>query len=159
MPDFKPIETQEAFDAMIRERLERNTRSVTAEVTKKFEGWISPEDAKKDTDPLHQQIAALTEQIKGHETTIADLTAKNTAHETAAVKRRIAHELGIPFEMADRLSGSTEDEIRADAEALSKFVTGSVQPAPMYSAETPPSNTTDAALKKMLHDMKQNART
>ena len=127
MPDFKPIETQEAFDAMIRERLERNTRSVTAEITKKFEGWISPEDAK------------------------------NTAHETAAVKRRIAHETGLPFEMADRLSGSTEDEIRADAESLSKFVTGSVQPAPMYSAETPPSNTSDAALKKMLQEMKQNA--
>lgn len=154
---FKPIETQEAFDAIIRERLERNTRSVTAEVTKKFEGWISPEDVKKETDPLNQKITDLNEQIKGHETTIADLTAKNTAHETAATKRKIAHELGIPFEMADRLSGSTEEEIRADAETMSKFVTGSTQPAPMYSSELPPSNTSDAALKKMLQDMKNNA--
>lgn len=156
MSDFKPIETQEAFDAMIRERLERNTRTVTAEVTKKFEGWISPEDAKKGTDSLNQKITALTEQIKGHETTIADLTAKNTAHETAAVKRKIAHEVGLPFEMADRLSGSTEEEIRADAETLSKFVTGSVQQPPMYTSETPPSSTSDAALIKMLQEMKQN---
>lgn len=157
MPDFKPIETQEAFDAMIRERLERNTRTVTAEVTKKFEGWISPEDAKKGTDSLNQKITALTEQIKGHEATIADLTAKNTAHETAAVKRKIAHEAGLPFEMADRLSGSTEEEIRADAETLSRFVTGGAQPTPMYSAEVPPANTSDAALKQMLQEMKQNA--
>lgn len=156
MPDFKPIETQEAFDTIIRERLERNTRSVTAEVTKRFEGWISPEDAQKSTDTLHQQITALTEQIKGHEATIADLNAKNTAHETADIKRKIAHEVGLPFEMADRLSGSTEDEIRVDAENLSKFVTGG-KSAPMYSAETPPSNTSDAALKQMLQDMKQNA--
>lgn len=42
--EFKTIETQEALDAIIKERLERNTRSVTDSVTKKYEGYISPDE-------------------------------------------------------------------------------------------------------------------
>ena len=42
MSDFTAIETQEEFDNAIKDRIERNTRSVTAEVEKKFEGFISP---------------------------------------------------------------------------------------------------------------------
>ena len=75
--EFKVIDTQEAFDAAIKARLERNTKSVTEEVTKKFEGWLSPDEAKKTAD----QIASLTKEIETGKATIADLTAKNTAYE------------------------------------------------------------------------------
>lgn len=131
--EFTPIETQEAFDAAIKDRLERQKKSVTAEVTKQYEGWVSPDDAKKSAD----QIAQLTKQV-------SDLTAKNSAFELGAMKTRIAHESGLPFELAERLTGTTEDEIRKDAEVLSKFA-AHPQPSPQYSPEKPVSASTDAA--------------
>ena len=152
--EFKAIETQEAFDAAIKGRLERNTRTVTEEVTKKFEGWISPEDAAKNSGSLNQQIADLSEKLKGHEATIADLTAKNKAYENSSVKLKIAHEAGIPFELADKLAGETEEEIRADAEKLARFMQAS-QPVPMFSGEKPAGRSQDAALLEVLQELKK----
>jgi hypothetical protein len=40
--EFKIIDTQEAFDAAIKARLERNTRSVTEEVTKSMKDGFLP---------------------------------------------------------------------------------------------------------------------
>lgn len=146
--EFKVIDSQEAFDAAIKARLDRNTRSVTDEVTKKFEGWTSPDDVKKHTD----QITALTDKLKESETKIADLTAKNSAYEIASVKTKIAHEVGLPYELADRLSGTTEEEIRKDADALSKFAMHP-QATPSFSAETPPAASADAAYRALAHDL------
>lgn len=119
--EFKAIETQEALDAIIKSRLERNTKSVTdsvkAEIMKKYEGYISPDDAKKSAD----EIASLTEKLKASETTIADLTAKISANEISSAKMKIALETGLPSALADRLTGSTEEELRKDAELLAQF--------------------------------------
>ena len=146
--EFKVIETQEAFDAAIKARLERNTKSVTEEVTKKFEGWISPDEAKKSAD----HIASLTKEIEAGKATIADLTAKNTAYEISSVKMRIAHETGLPYELAERLSGSTEDEIRKDAETLSQF-TSQAQATPSFTSEPPVGNSTDAAFRALAQSL------
>jgi hypothetical protein len=124
--EFKAIETQEAFDAAIKARLERNTRSVTEEVTKKFEGYISPDDAKKSTD----RITALEKELADGKATIADLTAKNSAYEISSVKMKIAREAGLPAELAERLNGSTEEELKKDAEALAALVKPAHQPRP-----------------------------
>lgn len=60
MPEeFKPIETQEAFDAAIRSRLERNTRTVTEEVTKKYEGYLSPDEVAAAKDEQANTITEL----------------------------------------------------------------------------------------------------
>ena len=59
MSEFKVIDTQEAFDAAIKERLERQRKAVTDEVTKKYEGWISPEEAGKSAE----RIAGLEKQV------------------------------------------------------------------------------------------------
>ena len=148
MPEFKPIETQEALDAIIKDRIERAKKSAADEAAKKYEGYLSPDDVKKHTD----QIAALTDKIKESETKIADLTAKNSAYEIASVKTKIAHEVGLPYELADRLSGTTEEEIRKDADALSKFAMHP-QATPDFSPETPPAVSTDAAYRALAHDL------
>lgn len=125
--EFKAIESQEALDAIIKARLDRNTKSVTdsvtAEVTKKYEGWISPDDAKKSAD----EIAALTEKLKASETQVADLSAKISANEISSAKLKIALETGLPSALADRLTGSTEEEIRKDAELLAQFAKAGAQ--------------------------------
>lgn len=148
MSEFKAIETQEALDAILKDRLDRQKKTVTDEVRKQYEGWISPEDAKKTAD----QIAALNGKLSDSEKTIADLTAKNSAYEIASVKTKIAHETGLPYELAERLSGNTEEEIRKDAETLSKFASQQ-QPTPNYSSEPAVGNSTDAAFRALAHDL------
>ncbi len=150
--EFKANETQEDFDAAIKARLDRNTKTVTDEVKKSYEGYISPEDAKK----LTEQVEALTKQLAERDGSIADLTAKNKAYETASVKARIAHEKGLPYELAERLSGETEQDIAADADKLAQFVSAGKASAPLY---TPAGNTgmsvkgADAAVMSLLDSL------
>lgn len=140
MSEFKVIETQEALDAIIKDRLDRQKKAVTDEIKKQYEGWISPEEAKKTTD----QIAALNGKLSDSEKTIADLTAKNSAYEISSVKMRIAHETGLPYELAERLSGTTEEDIRKDAETLAQF-TSQAPATPSFSSEPPVGDSTNAA--------------
>ena len=156
MSEFKTIETQEELDAVIKDRLSRNTKTVTAEVTKQYEGYISADDAAKSKEKFEKEIEKLKAQITEKDTSIADLTAKNTAYETAAVKAKIAREYGIPAELADRLSGSNEEEYKADAEALSKFVAQKEPPAPMFNGDrggSSSASSTDAALLSVLNEL------
>ncbi len=137
MADFKPIETQEAFDAAV------------ADVKKQYEGWLSPEDYNAKT-------ADLANQLEANKTTIADLTAKAKAYESGALKMRIAHENGIPYELAGKLSGDTEEELKKDAEALAKFVKNQ-QPQPLANTEHGHVDTNDeyAPYRELLARMKK----
>ena len=151
---FEPIETQEAFDAAIKSRIDRNTKSVTDEVTKKYEGYISPEDASKQTAELNKEIKDLTAKLGERDSSIADLTAKNKAYETASVKTRIAREYNIPYELADRLSGDTEDDIKKDAEKLSAFV-GRKKTAPLFDLDSG-GGKDDSAYKNLLKSIRKD---
>lgn len=147
--EFKIIDTQEAFDSAIKSRLEHNTKTVTEEVTKKFEGWLSPEDVTK-------QISGLSGKIKENEQIIADLTAKNKAYENSLIKIKIAFETGLPFELSERLSGETEKEIRADAEKLAGYVNSAKKPSPKFFSELPPNDSQKTALLSMLRKLNNN---
>lgn len=142
MAEFKPIETQEAFDAAIKDRIERAKKAAADEAAKKYEGWTSPDDAKKSAE----QITALTAQV-------ADLTAKNAAAELGAMRTRIAAETGLPYALAGRLTGDTEEAIKADAEAFAKLIASAPSPSPQFSPETPATNAQDAALMAMLGEL------
>lgn len=152
MSEFKIIETQEQFDAAISERLKREQETIK----KGFEGWLSPEDEAKK---YAGYLSPADEKKKYEKYLSPEEAAKKDAiiqgHERTAVKTRIAHETGLPYEMAARLSGETEEEIRKDAESLSRFV-GRQQPAPpLASTERGvPESETRAALKGMLDGLK-----
>ena len=152
--EFKAIETQEELDAIIKARLDRNTKTVTDEVKKSYEGYLSPDEVKK----LTEQVDTLTKQLTEKDTSIADLTAKNKAYETASVKARICHEKGLPYELAERLSGESEEDIAADAEKLSQFVSAGKPTAPLYTpaVNTGAANLTDAAYRSMLGELSGN---
>lgn len=135
--EFEPITTQEAFDSAVAERISANT----AEVEKRFEGYMSPDDVQKNNDALNQQIA--------------DLTAKNKAYEVSAIKRKVALENGLPEELIERLTGETEEEIKADAEKLSKF-SAKKKPTPQFSGEKPTTDAKNAAYMSMLHSLNKN---
>lgn len=125
MGEFKTITTQEEFDAAIGERIKREKETLA----KKYEGYMSPSDfaekekaSKAAYDELKGKFDKLQKDAEGHDKAMQELNAKLKGYETDSVKTRIAHEAGLPYEMAKRLTGETEEEIKKDAEALSKLV-------------------------------------
>lgn len=149
MAEFKIIETQEQLDAIISDRVKRERASVEKQyagymspdaVAEKYRGYLSPDDAaEKYKGYLAPDEAAKKDaQIKGYETN--------------SVKMRIAHETGIPFEMAGRLSGDTEADIRKDAETIAKFMKTNYK-APLRHDDGG-EGTDRASLRQMLKNMK-----
>ena len=135
MAEFTPITTQEQFEAAMKDRMDR--------YAKKFEGYTSPDDLAKIKSDYDGQIATLTKTAEenakkyaGYDKELAERDAKIKGYETASVKTRIAHEVGLPYELSGRLSGDTEDDIRKDAESLVGLIGKGHQTAPLASSET-----------------------
>jgi hypothetical protein len=151
---FKPINTQEELDKIITSRLARD-REATA---KRYEGWVSPEDHQSAIDNANKALEDYKKAHEGDEKTIADLTAKNKAYETAATKSRIAHEVGLSFEWLDRIKGDDEKSIREDAESLKKLVgAGTNNLMPTKNSEAGGDfDKSNAALRSVLNGIKNN---
>ena len=125
MADFKPINTQEEFDAAIQARLERERLKVRGEYS--------------DYDTLKDELAQARTDLEAErgkttdfEAKITELTGKVQRYETDSVKTRIAAKYGLAPELSGRLNGTTEEEIDADAQALTKIVGARVL-APPYT--------------------------
>ena len=158
MAEFTVIETQEQLDEVIKDRLARSEKKWQ----EKYSGYLSPDDVKAKTEDLQKKIDELgnslnsaNEKAKADAEAIASLEAKNKSYETASVKSRIAHEVGIPFELANKLSGETEDDIRKDAEALKPYVTQK-HVAPLRNPESsdPHADPVRDGLKKLSESLK-----
>lgn len=135
MSDFQIIETQEQLDKVIGERIKRAEQKAT-------EKYADYEDLKTQNAgyvtqiaQLQSQLQAQTDKITGYEADVADLTGKVHAYETASVKTKVALELGLPYQMASRLTGDDEKAIRADAEAMKQLIGAQVPPAPIGNPE------------------------
>ena len=137
MAEFTPITTQEQFEAIMKDRLERERTSVA----KKYEGYTLSKDAETNA----KKYADYDKQIAERDTRLKH-------YETASVKTRIAYETGLPYEMASRLSGDAEEEIRKDAEALVALIGKNKPVAPLADQESKPSGKNGAisALAKSL---------
>ena len=99
-----------------------------------------------DVNSLQGQITTLT----GERDTLQE-KVKN--YEVGALRQRIAREKGIPAELADRITGETEADIRADADAVARMVRTIKGPAPMFDPEIKGKDVQDEALRQMLHEM------
>ena len=149
--EFKPIETQEELDSIIKDRLKRE-RDTT---NKRFEGWISPDDHQKALNAANKAFDDYKKAHESDEQTIADLTAKTKAYETASMKSRIAHEVGLSYDWISRIGGEDEASIRADAEALKKMV-GNGPVLPTKNTESGEKvNSGDAAFRSLLNDLQK----
>lgn len=156
MAEFTPITTQEQFDAAIGERIKRERESLA----KKYGDYDTLKkaaaDYEKQIGELNRTAEESAKKYAGYDKTLADLQARVKGYETDSVKTRIAHELGLPYGMARRITGETEEDIRADAEALSREMEGSTRrtAAPLRSTETPGDGGKHAALKGVLQDLR-----
>lgn len=84
---------------------------------------------KSEKETLSQQIVALNnsltaanEEKEAIEKEKETLLNENTGYKQEKLKGRIAHEFKIPFELASRLSGETEEELKADAKSLAELL-------------------------------------
>lgn len=146
MSDFTPIETQDQLNAVIGERISKAEQKYAQE----------RDDLKKQNDAYVKQLADLQEQLKkqdetmkGRQAEVDALTAKVQNFESSSLKTRIALEAGLPYKMAERLTGTTEEEVRADAEMMVKLM-GAQTPAAPIGTNDPviTTDSKDAALKK-----------
>ena len=159
MSEFKAITTQEEFDNAIKERLDRQAKKTAEEVKKTFEGWLSPDDVKAKTAELEKKLAEKDGKLGESKAAYDKLSAEKKALELDRAREAAARDAGLPFELARRLSGATPDELKADAEALSKLVGGKqgepyVQPLFRAGQAEPSANTSDGALLSMLRELK-----
>lgn len=152
--EFKPIETQEQLDAIIQERIARAEKKAAEKYADYDELKTSLTDKDKQIADLSEQLKAQGEKVTGSDEKVKELEAKVHEYETASVKTRVAHEEGLPYELASKLSGNDEDAIRQDAKAMAKFIQKPAQ-APIGSNE--PTSASDdpvaAAFKSMSQEI------
>lgn len=134
---FDPINTQEELDKVIQSRIERERKAI--------------ESRYSDYDALKLQVADLTQKLKDEQTKhsdtvkqIADLQDKVHGYELETLKTNIAQETGIPFALRGRLQGTTEEEIRKDAETLAGLIGAKDTTPKTIPAPAPRLNETDA---------------
>ena len=156
MADFTPItfNTQEELNRFFGERAQQAKRSAEAEAEKKYAGFadFKAKAEKYDTDigARDQRITELESERNTSAARISELEGKVREYETSSVKMRIARETGLPAELADRLSGKDEAEMRQDAERLAKLIR-SQNVAPLYrQGGENGGDGKDAALKGLL---------
>lgn len=149
MSEFKPITTQEEFDAAIKERLSREKakysdydklKSRVTELETENVGLKSTIEAtnqsKADAD---KQLEGLRHQIAGYE--------------TASLRTRVALQYGLPYDLADRLQGTDEDSFKADAERLASFVKPTEHFAPMRNLEPTLEKTENTSYKNLVQGL------
>lgn len=111
--DFEPITTAEQLEIL----LEQERQAAAAKYG--------------DYDDLKRTVAEYSSQI---ETLSGELSASQTAlmaRSADLYRLRAATAHGIPYELADRLAGESEEEIGADAQRLAGILAAQ-QPAPAH---------------------------
>lgn len=180
MEKFNPITTQEQLDAIITARVQRERETVTGRFQEQlnglqekitgyegqiqelqgkisgYEGQIQEKDQK--ISGFDNKIAELNKQLKeGQENAdrIKQLETQVQAYETSSAKMRIARETGLPYELAERLTGDTEEAMRTDAEGLKKLI-GRQNVPPLANPETAgmQGGEKDAVLKNLLQKVR-----
>ena len=156
MEDFKVIETQEDFDKAIQKRLAQKDR----EAEEKYKNYLSPEKVEalnkeweEKFNKVNESLKEATKKMEGHDQIVSDLTKRATTAESSLLRSKVAHESGVPFELAERLVGTTEEELKADAEKFASYL--APKSAPPLRSNEPGSNNADAGFASMLNQINQ----
>ena len=102
---------------------------------------------------MNKEINGDGEKNLGYKKQLEEAQGKIKGYETSSLKMRIAHENGIPYELAGRLSGSDEEEIKKDAETMAKFLRKKDVP-PLAGGDPQKIDDKTTAMKGMLASLK-----
>ena len=149
MSEFKPITTQEEFDAAIKGRLSREKekygdydqlKSRVTELEKENVGLKSTIEANNQSkSESDKQLEEMQKQIAGYE--------------TASLRTRVALQHGLPYDLADRLQGTDEESLKADAERLAGFMKRTQPVAPVRDTEPQVGDNKTMQMKSMLREL------
>lgn len=118
MSEFKVIETQEQLDEVIKKRLEREKA--------KYADYDSLSEKIQNLEAEKLNLQGIIDKNKESEevskTRIAELEKTVGSWESKALKQQVAIKYKLPFELATRLQGDTEDSLNEDAERLASLV-------------------------------------
>lgn len=116
------------------------------------------DDLKTEKANLEQQLSDLQktlstkeEKFSNYESNLGELQKEVETYKLKDLKTSIAVQAGIPLELASRLSGETEEEIKADAEKIAGFV-NKKQPLPLRPSE-PDVNNEKREMEQMLDEL------
>ena len=140
---FKVIETQEELDNIVQERLDKvfkKHKGEMVELEKKFEGYLSPEDAQKlkasyedKEKELNGSLSSKDEKYKEIEAKLAEANKKISGYELDSIRLKVALSNGIPYELAGKLEGKTEKELTTDAKKLASFMGQGTKNEPRFN--------------------------
>src|SRR5690606_19675688 len=102
-----------------------------------------------------RQLEELQNALKVKEQELAqvdELQSKLKSYELENLKIKIANQAGIPLDLASRLNGETEEEIKADAEKLASFV-NQKPTLPLKQTEPQKIDEREQAYKKILENL------
>lgn len=153
MADFTEIKTQEELDKVIGERLKRERESIKKSYSDYDEIKNKNIDYEQQLQEYKASIEALTQGRTTYENTVTELNEKIRNYEKTAMKVRIARENGIPYDLANRLSGDDEKSILADAYNLAQLLDIKRKKAPLKDTE-PSGDSKEAAYKALLTNIK-----
>lgn len=149
MSEFKPITTQEEFDAAIKERLSREKAK-----------YSDYDQLKSRVTELETENVGLKSTIEANNQSKADadkqleeLQDKIAGYETASLRTRIALKHGLPYDLADRLQGNDEESFEADAERLAGFIKPTTKVAPIRETEPQVGDNKTMQMKSMLREL------
>lgn len=114
--EFVPIESQEALDAILTKRLERQKASYETKLAEKEEEIAKLTEAAGQTSDAEARL----EELK------AEMEALQSAQAISEQKTKIAEEFQVPQNL---IFGDSEDEMRQVAEELKKLATPDAAPA------------------------------
>ena len=149
MSEFKVIETQEQLDEIIKKRLERE-KSKFADYDNLTEKVKKLEAGKLD---LEKTIKTYKESEGTNLNRISELEKTVSSWEHKALQQKVAISHNLPFDLASRLVGDSEESLNEDAERLASLVNLSKSTQYTQPLADPEQNvnTTDAAWKGMLN--------
>lgn len=151
MTEFKAIETQEQLNAIIKVRLDREKEKYAdydqlAEKIKKLE---------TENTSLKQTIADKETSESTTASKIADLEKDVTTWKQKSLKQQIAMKNGLPFDLADRLQGDSEESLNEDAERLASLVNVKNYTQPLADKEPNiETNSIDAAWRDVARNLR-----
>lgn len=153
MSEFKPIETQEELNEIIGERLKREQEKVR----ESFAGYKSPDEIEELSKGFEEQLKELqskSDKVKAElEEQVRQEKAGAEAAKLEATRMRVASEMGIPAELAQRLAGADEESIREDAKTLAKYTANSQTGTPMAAPERSFGDEIDEAFMRMSQEL------
>ena len=107
---------------------------------------------EKKLSELQNTLTSKEEKFSTYEGKLKELEKEAETYKLKDLKTSIAVQAGIPIDLADRLAGASEEEIKADAEKMAGFV-NKKQPLPLKPTEPQEVDTEEKAYANMLENL------